>query len=225
MNVCPNCRTRVPEDALICDACNHILDASFLGSDITNAPDEKPAIEPPRAPAATITARPDEREASMLAAATADSAQALEDVARQFQALARVEQLTAGGAGLVLLSLALPWRSTPDDGEMIGLLGGAAHVGFFALLTGASVFARRHPKLRPWRDWVLMGATATAVLCALACLAYLSTASVEETVRAGGRVVTRALSTPQLGVFVGLLGALATSTGAIASFLQRDRLE
>jgi hypothetical protein len=34
--ICPRCQTQISDDAIICDECNFILDATFLGDNITN---------------------------------------------------------------------------------------------------------------------------------------------------------------------------------------------
>ena len=56
--ICPNCRTRLSDDAVICDTCNFIIDATFLGDGITNDETVKPADDDNRTKVRAIRSRP-----------------------------------------------------------------------------------------------------------------------------------------------------------------------
>lgn len=270
--ICPNCRTRVADGAAICDDCNFILDASFLGGDITNeadvapeptrikaappieaertrivAPGAVPAAASSRAgkkapvaakPVAAVAAEPiysfdddestaaGERRASLddVAAPPAASAEAFEDLAAQFRSLPGSEKFSAVGAGLLLLSLALPWRSSTANGEDIGMLTGAAPLVLVPFAMVAVLVLRRHPRLRRWRDTLLQSGAALGLVAAAGCLVFMRSALVVEKVRAGRQVLTQASSWPAFGVYLGLFAALLLLGGAIKSYVDRETL-
>lgn len=261
--ICPNCQTLVADSAAICDHCNHILDASFLGGDITNEGEQgEPAAEPTRikampaaAPAtrgasgepaakpagrrkasepATVQFPSDDDEATAagarratldeVAAPPAAASEALEDLAAQFRALSRSEQLSAGGAALLLVSLALPWRTSLALGDDIGMLTSAWPLTLVPFAVVAVLVARRHPRLHGWRDRLLQAATGLGALALVGILAFMRSALVVERVRAGKKMLEQAASWPAFGVYLGLVAALLVLGGAVKTWLDRDHL-
>src|SRR5687767_4469731 len=66
---CPACDEKISDGAWMCPHCEHIVDASFLGNDITNDPgwdgvdsETSETIEPPRSRQATRDLRPQTRD-------------------------------------------------------------------------------------------------------------------------------------------------------------------
>lgn len=244
--ICPKCRTLVSDDAVICDSCNSILDASFLGDDITN--DDPPAEDatrikqvdaeatrvkalppepPPRKrPAAgpAVELRPKRPTLAETAAPPPETAEALDDLFRQFKGMPLSDRLTAGGALALLASLALPWRSTRTAGDIIGLVAGGWPIALMALLVAVAVFLRRHPKLRPHRDHVLLGSALLATFCLLAAVVFWRTAQVDQVLKAGGRLVTHTLEQAQFGVYAGIVSAAVMFLGSVKGYLEREKL-
>lgn len=248
---CPSCHTLVTEDTVICTYCDHILDTSFLGADITNddevrpAPEEttRPRIEPEspvarpqpkkvtRQPAAEADAidpaelnRRAGRRLDELAAPSADTTEAIEELVHEFKVMAFSQKLTVVGAAGVLLSLALPWQGTREDGDLIGLLAGGWLAGLLAALVLGAMFARRNPKLLEWKDRVLQGIAAAAGLTGVTCVVYMKQALSYETVRVTGQLVRETTSWPAFGVYVALVASMIMLGGALKSWIDRDVL-
>lgn len=245
---CPSCNSRVSEGAFICQNCDHILDTSFLGSDITNevtpvpqlraapkvAPDSPPITATPSPLSASKTAATvrdvDQTGARVsqrldeIAAPSEDTKEAIDEIIADFKSMALSQKLTVAGAATVVASLALPWKNTIDGDDMIGLLGGGWFVGLLAALVLAAVFTRRHPQVRRWRLQVMQGVAATSLLASIGCLAYLNSASEYRTVRSVGRLVRENTVWPDFGVYLALTASVVMLGGAVKSLLDQKVL-
>ncbi len=246
--ICPQCRTLVPDDAYICDACNAIVDTSFLGEGITNEapPDEGAtrikavdanatrikAVEAnaPRgksAPQPKRSAFDDEEEKkSMLesAAPPAQTAEALEQFVQQFRRLPWSEQLTAGGALALLVSLGLPWVTTQKEGDIIGIVAGAWPIALLAILVAGAVFMRRHPKVQPHRDRLLGLNIGLSLLAVVGSAVFWRSARVDEVFKDGGQLIVKASEEATFGVYLGLAAGGVMLVGALLTWLERSSL-
>lgn len=250
----------VTEGSVICSYCDRILDASFLGGDITNEDDgpaihdeatnpraEAPPARPePKTPAAWPAPSPKKpvlapavddgyvdpaelnrragKRLDELAAPSADTTEAIEEFAHEFKVMAFSQKLTVIGAAGVLLSLALPWKGTREDGDLIGLLAGGWLAGLLAALVLAAMFMRRHPRLLEWKDRLLQGVAAAAALTGVTCIAFMKQALSYEVVRAAGQLLRESTSWPAFGVYVALVASMVMLGGALKSWIDRDVL-
>jgi hypothetical protein len=239
MMICPNCRTRVSEDAVICDSCNHILDASFLGDGITN--DKKaeksgdrtkvkavaPPVPTPAASPAVAAALDDTPRRSILATNTAPPEsvnEALEELSGQFQRLPFAEKWAAGGALTFVVSLALPWRWTEADDTVIGLFAGALPLGLLALFVALVPFIRRHPRVRPFKAPLLAGSLGASLITLLLSAFSLRASIAKEVIHIGGRTKEVWKAAPHIGLGIGLLAALVMLFMSLGAFAQREKL-
>jgi hypothetical protein len=247
MMICPNCRTRVSEDAVICDSCNHILDASFLGEGITNektaektpapADDHRTkvkAIAPPIptpamvAPAAALALEEEEnapRRSSFGGTAPPASVnEALQELSQQYTAFPLSERWATGGAAAFLISLALPWRWTEADDVVIGLFAGAWPMGLLALFVALIPFIRRTPRLRPFKEQLLAaGIGASLITLALSGL-NLRSSIARGVIHAGGHTSDVWKAYPHVGLGIALLAAFVMLVMSIGEFTQRHKL-
>lgn len=227
---CPSCNTRVSEGAFICSHCDHILDTSFLGGDITNeeAPPQKrkapptPAAEP-EPPAASAPTDGRLARLDVLAAPTDGTSQALEELVADFKAMSLGRRLTVAGAGGVLLSLALPWQATARGDSTIGLLAGGGFIGLLAALVVFVVFSRRHPWLAPHRLPILVGTVATSGLVTLLCVRSMRTALEYRMVIRDGFRLRENTAWPSIGLYICLVAAFVMLAGSVKSWLERNR--
>lgn len=259
--ICPQCRTAVPEGAIICEHCNFILDTGFLGEDITNdAPREEATrikavasiedgrtrikaadkvarplkIAPPKAPPKAELYGDDDDESTVgakrklnldeVAAAPSAAGEALEDVVSQYKGLPRTERIAAMGAGILCLSLVFPWQNTVHDGEFTGLQTSAWPVSILAGIVLAIVFLRRHPLVRPLREYALLVSSGASMLALLLSLSFFKDATVMKITRGAGKIFEAKVSWPDFGLYMGLVGAGIMVFGAVASYLNRRTL-
>jgi hypothetical protein len=257
-----------PDGAYICEHCNAILDASFLGDDITNdepkADDATrikalpeadatrikatpPKPEAPRAkavpakaaparaakgaeaePAAPAIYVPEPKKRPTLAETAApppETAKALDDLLGDFRNLPMTERVTAGGALGLLVALALPWKNTLKDGDIIGLMADNCWpLPLMALLVTVAIFARRHARVRPYRDYVLQGVVALATFSLLGSLAFWRLVGVEKTLKAGGKLAYVMIESAGFGVYLGIAAAAVMLGGAVLTYLEREKL-
>lgn len=240
---CPSCNSRVPEGAFICSSCDHILDTSFLGSDITNEVTPAPAIKASaaKAPAVGVTSNvssaasfptPDaaptagrvSQRLDELAAPSEDTKEAIDEFIADFKSMALSQKLTVAGAVAVVASLALPWKNTLAGDDMIGLLAGGWFVGLLAVLVLVAMFTRRQPRIRKWRLQIMQGVAVTSLLASIACVAYMNSAYESRVVRSVGRLVRQNTEWPDFGVYLALAASVLMLGGAVKSFIDRNVL-
>jgi hypothetical protein len=232
-----------PEGAAICPNCEGILDSSLLETDQFEPVDEdktdvgpaptslmpdrlrKAAAKRPRGnwtPAATAPARaaaeprrPYLSEPSAPAPSPADEARkAAADLASFFRRLSPADRWASAATALLLLMLALPWRWTKEDEEIIGiisawpllLLGGAVLVMVYLRSRKAGSALDRQLRFAQ-----LAAAAAAALFTGL----YLYWSSQTHVLRALGRGVAIIESTPAVGAYLGLVFAIAALFASI----------
>lgn len=247
---CPRCRELSPEGAAICDNCDEILDSSFLGEEeITPAAGEKTDVgpaptpspmparlrkgsgrkpggwnatgAPPAQPAAGH--RPYLAEALPARASPAEDARkAAADLVSFFRSLSVMDRWAAGAASLLLLLLAMPWRSTREDDDIIGVVS-----AWPLLILGAAVLLLVYARASR-ADAALGRRLQLAQLAAAGCAVifnglYLPWASQTKTLHAAGHILSVPLSTPQFGAYLGLVCAVAALFASVPALRGEDR--
>ena len=225
-----------PEGAAICDNCDEILDASFLdGADeVTPVEGEKTDVGPaptspmparlrknsqsrrggwdpaPQPAAAAVEARrPYLAEPAAAVPTPGDEARkAAEDLASFFRSLSPADRWTTGATSLLLMMLALPWRWTRRDEEIIGIVS-AWPVLFLgvAVLTMVYLRSRKADSAMDYR--LRLGQVAAALAAAVYAGGYLFWAKQSIGMRGVARGLAVNVSTPQFGAYLGLACAVA----------------
>jgi hypothetical protein len=232
---CPRCGELAPEGAAICDNCDEILDASFLEgagevpqvegekTDVGPAP-EAPSKMPerlrksqrggwnPRQPAAgpeAVVRRPYLAEPVGPPVSPLDEARkAADDLSSFFRSLTPSDRWATGAFALLLVMLALPWRWTRDDEEIIGLVAAWP----VALLAGAAllfVYLRARKADAALDRRLRLAQFGAAALAAVFTALYLPWASQSHALRGAGKSIAVAVSTPMIGAYLGLVCAVA----------------
>ncbi|MCA1829881.1 MAG: hypothetical protein LC689_23435 [Myxococcales bacterium] len=236
-----------PEGAAICDNCDEILDASFLGADeITPVEGEKTDVGlaptsrgmPDRlrkgsgrrpggwnpSPSAAATLEPRRPYLADPVAPTptvTDAARkAASDLGSFFGTLSVFDRWAAGATAGLLLTLALPWRWTRQDEEIIGLVA-----AWPVLLLGAAALALvylRARKADAREDRLLrlaqLGASGGAAIFTGLFLAWTTQS---HALRAVGRSIAIVESRPELGAYAGLLCAVAALFAALPALTEQ----
>ncbi len=247
--ICPGCRTRVSDDAFVCEACNTVLDTSFLGEGITNAP-EQPAEqstrigkmpEPqaaakgaaPKVPApATFDLPPEQLNAAAsnvakkklsefmdAAAAPPSAAEAMNDLVSKFKQLPVIDRVTLGGAAATLLSMVLPWHWTKERFDIIGLFTDAWACALFAVFIAAGVAFRRHPLAKPFRVPIMGANVFFSALSILIIAGFAQGAEKLKHIRNAPPIVE---AQTQFGVYLGVLAVLVMLAGATWTIVKRN---
>jgi hypothetical protein len=148
--------------------------------------------------------------------------QAMEEAREFVTNLTRSDKIAFAGAGVVILSCFLPWKETAADGDVLGLMSS----GFLSLLLAALVIAtlivrvrRSLPALNPLVPWLaqLIG----SFVCVLYTLVQLrlSVDTTEVPSAIGNQMIMN--SSPSIGVFIGLLGAIGALAGSLMGLKER----
>ena len=236
-----------PEGAAICDSCNEILDPSFLdGDEAPVAGDKTDVGPPPTGPADLRPARlrqrsrgsweprkqvPDEPapRRPFLAPAPAAAAPSPADEARRtaqdlrsfFATLSPADRWAAGASIGLLVTMVLPWRWTREDDEVIGLVA-AFPIALLAAGLLALLYIRASRAGTALDRRLRLGQLATAALAAISTGLYLPWATENHALRAAGRTIAKAVSSPQVGAYLGLACALAALAASLP-ILRDDR--
>ncbi|HUJ28340.1 MAG TPA: hypothetical protein VLW85_20095 [Myxococcales bacterium] len=224
-----------PEGAAICENCNEILDASFLdGADeVTPVEGERTDVGPaptsrmpdrlrktqgsrrggwnpaPGAPAEAEQRRPYLAEPPPPVPTPGDEARkAVSDLTSFFRSLSPADRWTAGATSLLLFALALPWRWTREDEEIIGVIS-AWPLLLLAPAVLAMVYLRSRKADSALDVRLRLGQVAAAAGAAVFTGGYLWWASQSHGLRGLGRGIAVTVSTPQVGAFLGLACAVA----------------
>jgi hypothetical protein len=225
-----------PEGAAICDNCDEILDASFLGAEeVTPLEGEKTDVGPAPArsrmpdrlrkgagrrpsgwnPSASSSAAPAETRRPYLAEPAApvlspadEARKAASDLGSFFGSLSAADRWAAGASSLLLLMLALPWRWTKADEEIIGVVAAwpvlllAAAVLVLIYLRSRKADAAQD---RTFRLAQLAASGGAAIFTGL----FLPWATQSHALRAVGRSIAIVESQPLFGAYAGLICAVA----------------
>lgn len=220
--VCPGCKSYVPQDAVICDTCNAVLDTDLLGDVQDDLSPQNAAGDrtPPRgvpAPLAPALAEPPSGPAPI--------SDPLSDFAAQYRSFTRGERLATIGAGLLLVALGLPWLKTRGDGELIGYFAGMWFVGVLAGLVAVGLLFRRHPRVQPFTTAVVLGEVVASAMALLLSVMFSRSALSVERVWASGKAYAEVISQPLFGVYLGIAAAALMLAGAALTWIDRGRLE
>ncbi|ADO73239.1 hypothetical protein [Stigmatella aurantiaca] len=137
--------------------------------------------------------------------------------------LTRSDKITFAGAAAIIISCFLPWKETAEDGEILGLLslGAVSLVGAIGIIAAIAIRVRRTmPSLHPLAPWVLQ--LGVSIFCIFFTLISIRLASDSTVVASpiGNQMVET--SSPSLGVFLALLGAIGALTGSLMGMKERS---
>jgi hypothetical protein len=241
---CPRCGELSPEGTAICQNCDEILDASFLGGDeVTPVEGEKTDVGPTPTspmparlrktargswnPSTSPPAGPLEPRRPYLAEPVAppptvreEARKAADDLASFFRSLTAADRWAAGASAALLVTLALPWRWTRADEEIIGLVA-AWPVLFLAAAALAFVYIRSR-KADAAQDRMLKLAQLTASGgAAIFTGLFLPWATQSHAVHAVGRSIAIVQSRPEAGAYAGLLCAVTALFAALPALFEK----
>jgi predicted small integral membrane protein len=154
----------------------------------------------------------------------ADPEDLVQDARKFVRNLGQADKLVFGGAVVLLVSGFLPWKETAADGEILGMMS----LGIIAMLAAIgqiAILAMRTRKLQadphanvllPW-----MGQLVVALFCIFWCIIFMKVSSDSKLVPTamGDSVVQN--SVPAFGVYLGLLGALASLGGTLLGLKEK----
>lgn len=224
-----------PKGATICDNCDEILDASFLGDEVGPVKGEKTNVGP--APAAAEDLRPPRLRRPPSSRGTWESPgkAAVPPVARRpylapppsapapspvdegrrtaqdlgafFRSLTLPDRWAAGATAALLSVLALPWRWTREDDEIIGLVAAWPVALLGATVIGIIYTRASRANARLDRNLHYLQ-SAAAALAAIAIGLFLPWATETRSLHVAGKTLSLALSSPQAGAYLGLVCAI-----------------
>jgi hypothetical protein len=145
------------------------------------------------------------------------------DLKSFFASLAAADRLAAGASIALLVSLALPWRWTRADDEIIGLV---AAWPLFLLAGGiiALVYLRARRADAALDRKLRLAQGGAALLCAALGALFLPYATESRAVRAAaGLMVSLPQSRPELGAYLGLVCAVGVLVGSLPAALGERR--
>ena len=240
---CPRCAALVPDGTAICTNCDEILDTSFPGqpdgdeTPLTGDPTElgaRPTRErpgarrrggwneghgedsAPRAPAAPKGSYLAEEAAPEEVDPLLEARRSVDELGSFYRALAPGDRWSSGGALALLVSLALPWRWTKADDEVIGLVAAWPVAALGAAVAGLVYWRTRRATVQLGRT-LLLAQAAAAVAATVFCGWFLRAVADVRTVRAAGRLVTTTLSAAEPGAYVGIVCAAVAAVATLAS--------
>ncbi len=145
----------------------------------------------------------------------AEARRSLDDLGAFFRTLPTADRVAAGASLLMLLTMAMPWRWTKLDEEVIGLF---AAVPAAVLAAGVPVLVYLRARLasgRLGRPLALIQVVAAA-LNAGYCLWFVRAATDVRTQRVAGKMIALPLSTAEPGAYAGLLCAAVAAVASLA---------
>lgn len=148
--------------------------------------------------------------------------QMMEEAREFISDLTRADKIALAGASAVVLSCFLPWKETAADGDILGLMSSGFGSMLLALLVIGTLVVRVRqsmPRLNPLIPWLTQ--LITSVVCVLYTLVLLrvSVDSTEVPSAIGNQMIMN--SSPSIGVFIALLGALGAMAGSLMGLKER----
>jgi uncharacterized Zn finger protein (UPF0148 family) len=187
----------------------------------TGATGARPAAAPPP-PAYAPADSDDEPESITGGSQIADPEELISDFRRFVGSLSSSDKIAFSGAAVLVISCFLPWKETADEGDILGLMS----LGLVGLLAAATLMGtiavrtrRLLPNLNVLIPWLLqLGLSLFSILWCIIFmkLSYDST----EVLSPMGNAMIRT-STPSFGVFLGLLGAVASLAGTLLGLKEK----
>jgi hypothetical protein len=243
---CPRCGELATEGAAICDNCDEILDASFLGAEeVRPVEGEKTEIGPvaSRIPArirkragkrpgawnpstSSVPAAAEPRrhylaaEAEPVLSPADEARKAASDLGSFFRSLSPADRWAAGATSLLLLFLAMPWRWTRADEEIIGVVA-AWPVLLLAVAMLVLIYLRAR-KADAAQDRILRVAQlAASGSAAIFTGFFLPWATRSHPLHAMGRSIALVESQPLFGAYAGLVCAVAALFAALPALREK----
>jgi hypothetical protein len=153
----------------------------------------------------------------------AETRRSLDDLGAIFRGLPLADRVGAAASLLLLLTLAMPWRWTKADDDVIGLFAAAPAA---VLAAGVVVLVYLRARLASGRLQrpLALGQVVAAALNAGFCIWFVKAMTDVRTVRAAGKLVSLPLSTAEPGAYVGLLCAVVAAAAALSLLGGRKQL-
>lgn len=150
--------------------------------------------------------------------------EALREVGAFFKQLGMSDQLAFFGALTIAISCFFPWKSTLEDGDVLGILslGVVAFITSGVLMGAVTIRVQRFmPRLHPLIPWLVQ--LASAAFTTLWILIYMRLAwdSTEVPSPIGNYTMMR--SSPSFGAWVALIGAGVSLTGTLLGLREKTR--
>jgi hypothetical protein len=145
----------------------------------------------------------------------AEARRSLDDLGTIFRGLPLADRVAAGASLLLLLSMAMPWRWTKADDDVIGLFAAVP-----AAVLGAGVVVLVYLRARlasgKLQRPLSLGQVVAAAFNAGFCLWFVKAMTDVRTARAAGKLVSLPISTAEPGAYVGLLCAAVAAAASLA---------
>lgn len=132
------------------------------------------------------------------------------------------DRIAFGGAGAIVLSAFLPWKETAADGDILGLMssGLVGIVGALAVMGTIAVRVRRSmPSLNVLIPWLAQ--LGLSIFCVLWCIIFMKLSYDATEVPSPMGNATLMNSTPSMGVYLALLGALGSLGGTLLGLKEK----
>ena len=136
--------------------------------------------------------------------------------------LGSADKMAFIGAAVVVLSAFLPWKETAEDGEILGLMslgmvGVAGAVGILATI--AARVRRLMPHLNVLIPWLAQ--LGLSVFCIIWCIVFMKLSYDATEVPSPMGNATIMNSSPSMGVYIALLGSLASLAGTLLGLKEK----
>lgn len=146
----------------------------------------------------------------------ADPEEIIRDAKELFSLLHGGDKLAFWGAATVVLSCFLPWKETAAEGDVLGLMSMGVIAAVLAIIVMTAISMRVKGSLErvnPVVPW--MGQLVCAFVCLVWCVIYIKVSS--DTTRVPSAIGNAEVmnSSPSMGVFIAVLGSLASLGGTL----------
>ncbi|MFP2913358.1 hypothetical protein ACLESD_51860, partial [Pyxidicoccus sp. 3LFB2] len=146
----------------------------------------------------------------------ADPEELIRDAKELFRMLAGGDKVAFWGAAVVMFSCFLPWKETAADGDVLGLMSlgvGAFVLSILVMIVVGMRVTGALQRLNPVVPW--MGQLVAAFMCLVWCIIFIKVSA--DTTRVPTPIGNAEMmnSSPSFGVFVAVLGSIATLGGTL----------
>lgn len=136
--------------------------------------------------------------------------------------LSRSDKIAFGSACLIIFSCFMPWKETAADGEILGLMSAGVGALLGAALVIGAIFVRKRgtlPKVNASVPW--MTQLGVSFFCILYTVIFIKVSIDTTQVQSQLGNAMAFVSSPSIGVFLGLLGAIGALVGSIMGLRER----
>ncbi len=136
--------------------------------------------------------------------------------------LSRSDKIAFASACLIILSCFMPWKETAADGEILGLMSAGVGALLGAALVIGAIFVRKRgtlPKVNASVPW--MTQLGVSFFCILYTVIFIKVSIDTTQVQSQLGNAMAFVSSPSIGVFLGLLGAIGALVGSILGLRER----